>query len=389
MYNTFSWSFGYSRGSSTNSKIVILGRASLGPRIVYLRAFALEDGFSNRIWSNKTVDDKTFFDNNELGPEPPHRLVFKSHSTVPILYACRESRAVATKIYTLAFGTSPYPCTWFDFSNDTLYLDWEISNDYTTRYIDYGLCYSHSDLGRDARKVVNLAVNDGLAFIGSPWEITDLEDADRILGILEWFSAMKYLKVVCGGHETEDDLVEMDGFHPIYADLEIFEEMAEYSIEVEEDRSFQESVHTSFSKAIAGAYARTIQRLQDDVERTINIPTISHKTITTRKMRDEYIPARKLYDAERELHGTTITVLSTEQEASYLAVQQTWTLNEVIARYRKAANISRNWKYEHTTCPDVKGILCPESTVHDLGLKSGSVLTVEFGLRRSQRISRT
>lgn len=63
---------------------------------------------------------------------------------IPLLYVCRESFAVASKIYTRAFGTAEaYPETWFAFDRDMLYLDFN---------------YLLGDLSLDVKKVENLTV---------------------------------------------------------------------------------------------------------------------------------------------------------------------------------------------------------------------------------------
>jgi hypothetical protein len=309
------------------------------------------------------------------------------------MHVCSESRAIATKIYTLAFGSTSEPCTWFDFENDTLYLDWRIDDRNASEYIGL-LPYLMNHLGEDSRKVLNLAVwdfspppNDDI----SPWEQVATHFIEWVIGIFGWFHALENFTVVNRAHWVQDDLVAIDGFESVDVELYFLEEMKEYTIELERSMEQSSNMWTGPPKKMAEAYAQVVQRLKDGYptfDKKIKIPAISHKTFTTMKIRDAYIQAKTLYDIEKELHSTVVTFQCTERGPVQLAVQRTWTLNEVIERYRKAVKISPKWKYEKTTF-DHGGVLSPESTVDDLDLTSASVLDIKFALRRSQRISCT
>ena len=52
---------------------------------------------------------------------------FKSRAPAPtILYVCRESRSIAQKSYTKAFGSADVPAeTWIDFEKGILYLSFD------------------------------------------------------------------------------------------------------------------------------------------------------------------------------------------------------------------------------------------------------------------------
>lgn len=54
--------------------------------------------------------------------------VFRNFSPPALLSVCKESYEVASKRYELAFASyHGVPRTWFDFSQDYLYLDWRDS----------------------------------------------------------------------------------------------------------------------------------------------------------------------------------------------------------------------------------------------------------------------
>jgi hypothetical protein len=84
------------------------------------------------VWSDRAVNSPGLSYFEEDGPIPADssqifeliRYGFKSESTIPLLYVCRESYGVASKLYSPAFGTeSARPQTYFNFDLDTLYLD--------------------------------------------------------------------------------------------------------------------------------------------------------------------------------------------------------------------------------------------------------------------------
>jgi hypothetical protein len=58
-------------------------------------------------------------------------MVLRSQCPPPnLLFVCRESFEVATRYYAKAFGTcNAFPCTWFDFERDILYLDSDFITD--------------------------------------------------------------------------------------------------------------------------------------------------------------------------------------------------------------------------------------------------------------------
>jgi hypothetical protein len=72
-----------------------------------------------------------------------------------MLYACRESRAVASSAYTRVFGTDHAPArTWFDFDHDTLYLNMTASWDRGYAEAEY----SPEHLPYDVEECQNLAL---------------------------------------------------------------------------------------------------------------------------------------------------------------------------------------------------------------------------------------
>jgi hypothetical protein len=301
---------------------------------------------------------------------------------------CAESRATfATKVYTLAFGATSYLCTWFDF-NDTLYLDWTVDNPDAKEDPEmYELAYYlHEDLGPDLGKVEKLALCDGVN--GNPWSQTPSEWRHWIIDIFGCLDAIKSVAVVDRAHDIEDsaNLVEMNGIFAIDDELRIFKDMKEYSIEVEQEREIVDVDHMLGDDYIVPEiYTQALQLLplsntswgrRVPREQPKEIPVLAHKTITTAKKRQEYLEAKRLYDIEKRLHGTKITLRSAEREPLTLAVRETMTLQEVIKRYRKARNVPPDRTYERATYTLGGDALCAKSTVFDLRIRSGAVLYI-------------
>ena len=90
---------------------------------------------------------------------------FRSNTGIPIATVCRESRAIVGQRFTLAFGSESIPPTlWFDFTIDTLYLDWGFSRHGREEWRlkkHPSWRFSRHDLSSDVQKVHRLALNDG------------------------------------------------------------------------------------------------------------------------------------------------------------------------------------------------------------------------------------
>lgn len=290
-------------------------KATFAPRIVYLRPILIVPGYTDRIWSNKTIEDESFFDWECLnGRGPPPKLAFNSQSTIPALSVCRESRNIATNVYTLAFGPTSYASTWFDYKNDTLYVDWMVVNPhaYGEDAMESDASYVPRDLGPDLKKVEKMAICDGLPM---SWWLNGWEDEYKVIYVLRSLSAIKTITVVDRAHDTEDctDLVMMDGISGIDEELKLFGHHSDYTLELEREREALETEHRFYTEQIFAAYEQTMKGLRDgrlnlgmcarrgctsvhwDPESTFVVPTIEHKTVTTAKKAEEHSRMRTRY----------------------------------------------------------------------------------------------
>jgi len=288
-------------------------KATFQPRVVYLIATLLLPGYTDRIWSNKTTKDESFFDPECLdGRPPPKKLAFNSQSTIPALSVCRESRKIATNVYTLAFGPTSYPTIWFDFKRDTLYVDWMVANPdaYGEDAMESDASYVPRDLGPDLRKVEKLAICDGLP---KSWWLNGWEGEHKVLYVLRSLSAIKTIIVVARAHDTKDcaHLVMMDDISAADVNEELFFQDSEGSLELEQDREILEAERTFHMEEIVSAYEKTAKGLREgslnlgmcalrectrvhwDPKSIFVVPTIEHKTITTARKRDAYFSMRK------------------------------------------------------------------------------------------------
>lgn len=95
------------------------------PRIVYLERKRLRWFECSRVYSDKAVDETNkkaaYFEGHldeeagpdgaqAVGPGPSGQVGFKSQSSIPMLYVCRESYLVASKVYTRAFVGAGLAC---------------------------------------------------------------------------------------------------------------------------------------------------------------------------------------------------------------------------------------------------------------------------------------
>jgi hypothetical protein len=300
----------------------LIWKDTFKPRIVYLRPTLLVPGYTDRIWSNKTVDDESFFNCCEYvsGRPSPPKLAFNSRSTIPALSVCRESRKIASNVYTLAFGPTSYPSTWFDFKRDTLYVDWMVVNPdaYGEDAMESDASYVPRDLGPDLEMVEKLAICDGLP---KSWWLNGWEGEYKVLYVLRSLSAIKIITVMDRAHDSENlaDLVMMDGISAINQELSFLGQHSDYTPEVEQQRQEFEDYHICLTRETLAAYEHTTKGLRDgrlnlgmcarrgctfvhwDPKSTFVVPTIEHKTVTTAKKREAYLNMTGDYDIQKTL----------------------------------------------------------------------------------------
>jgi hypothetical protein len=172
-----------------------------GPRLVNIKEKRLRKTKREHIAETRPDLDPTAF--------PPDNLLgVTSDSRAPsVLFACRESYSVASKVYVPSFGfATSIPETYFDFQRDTLYL----------RCNTFGLFYEEAEGSWDETideldrlyDRVNVARVQNLAILLHP----DPEEAARVAQpfdlalFLLLFGNIKYLTFVVGhfGRECDD-----------------------------------------------------------------------------------------------------------------------------------------------------------------------------------------
>lgn len=385
-------------------------KASFKPRIVYLTPTILKPGFSARVRSDTTIDDEAFFDWE--GAPPPPQLSFRSRSMVPALYVCHESRHMATNVYTLAFGPTYYPCTWFDFKNDTLYVDWVFENPEPEDEDEpniFETAYNPRDLGPDLGKVEKLAVCDGLP--GSILKENGMDHVDWIRILFRELYSIKTVTVVDRAHGIIDseNLVSMYEVCAIDKELDMFKQMSEFTHDSWQEREdiideyLQNAYYDQFNAYedaadglrsnrlnLGQCFRRSCTRVhwQPKPPATkFEIPAIKHATITSAKKRDTYLEVKRLYSIEKDLRNVSLMVLpvgckNTVLSFEYLmlAVPGSTTLQEVIELCRRLWKIPFYWQHDKTTYKLQEDALPVESTLHDLGIRTGTrMLRVKFG----------
>jgi hypothetical protein len=135
-------------------RLMVWHAAIPDPRIVYVKQDYMPIYYCTQVWSDEALDKTfdndakipTFFDLHDRSEDsyeilcnepgwdygPEHNpMGLRSQCPPPnLLFVCRESFEVATRYYAKAFGTcGAFPCTWFDFERDILYLDWDFISD--------------------------------------------------------------------------------------------------------------------------------------------------------------------------------------------------------------------------------------------------------------------
>jgi len=112
---------------------------------------------------------------------------------------CWESYKVAAKAYSLVFGTKEaFPSTWFNFEEDTLYLDWGWQNWHAYKPTDF--------LEGEAIRVRHLAI-DGEVSLSSdsrPDQLFDQFLESRVADILLSFPNLKTLTINAYPWDAED-----------------------------------------------------------------------------------------------------------------------------------------------------------------------------------------
>jgi len=257
-------------------------------------------------------------------------------------------------------------------------VDWTINRPYgrDAHGVSYGV-YLPEDLGVDAGKVEKLAVR----------RPSGVQESEWIMEVLQNFNNLEILTDVDKIHYFEDknsaDLVALENLTWLEVVMELFKKLVKCDMSVEEDLESRENYYRWCAESGMDVYRGVMLQLREDqragAHKSIRIPQLQVRSFTSRQRLDEYHQARKLYEIERELRPITITVESARQHTRKLAVHESWTLKDVIEKYRKAAQIPHEQKYEQAICKHADEVLCLGSTIGGVGLTSGAVISVEFG----------
>ena len=290
--------------------------------------------------------------------------------SIPLLYACRESWTVASKVYTRAFGTAQaYPETWFDFKRDLLYLDFD---------------HLLADLSFDVKKVENLAVCAHPIDFNNRFYQRGIDE--RFLAeILAYFGNVKILTLVNSQHTVLDrgELVTTD-VTSIGRSFLYF-------------RGLDMAYSRSFDKRVA---ARNLspQEIEwetqghfpfkiDDLERhrtnlregqqpRFKLPKIERKTITAFETKNMYDKLMADYRREKERYRTRLYLRSPGYEDLKLEAGEVITMEEVMKEFFRVRNIST---------PSENAMILADGeeidrtlTVYDLNLISGDKFDLCF-----------
>lgn len=186
---------------------IIWHKAMPGPRIVRVTYDELKGGYCTRVWSDKettTEGNEDFFDDTEgeegnivLGETfgPGVAFALRSSKNPGIFTACKESFQLATKTYSLAFGTSrAMPTIWFNFDIDTLYLDGESMESYNYEIT----CLA--DYGTDVSRVRKLAIDTTT----SEWSALPF-GIDYLLGCFEHVEELAIVRHAMNSKSVDKD----------------------------------------------------------------------------------------------------------------------------------------------------------------------------------------
>lgn len=368
----------------------IIWRATIEPRLVYLRKYVERVRLSDRVWSDKSIDDELI-----IGlPFLPMQYSFASPSTLLIPDVCHEAREVIQKTHSKAFGSSTSsPRTWFDFELDTLYLDWRCANHYRRNRDAFGPW----DIGTsDTSKVSRLALLDGNGSGQNPWIYPYDNYTRRWLHkrVLPQFSCLKTLTLADSwaneiSSECHTDLVEMDDVYGVndVVGLPASEEYRPWlkaQINACHDLAKNQAIANAYcdEEELKVLHDHSPTRNNDGLLVQYAIPNISYRTITARHMAEDYFLAKRSLDASKPLYRMKIGVVSAERAPLFLAVPETITMTELVERYRKSKAIPSNWEFSAIYEVGNQQQSIPlESTIFDRAVRNATnsdVLIVAF-----------
>lgn len=302
-------------------RLMIWEFALPGPRIVFLRPRRLQWFQCTRVFSDRHTDTqpkspstferedfKCFSDSShhngeyiDAGGSPRDRFGFRSESSISMLYVCRESYCVASKIYRRAFGTKhAFPQTWFSFELDTLYMHLE------------GRVSNLKEIG-DMENVRRMALRmgcDGFPTTGLTRRFVS-QRANRLCGT---FPNLRTFTSVAQRHDDLcTDLVFID-LKDISSLLELYSKS--YDKDAESMCLTQQMYYTNAAERAISVSSRIVDRYRSGKRRTIEdttvppyyaVPKIDMKIITTARMKSKLDRAEAHYLAEKKKASIKVT----------------------------------------------------------------------------------
>jgi hypothetical protein len=345
-----------------------------GPRIVYLQHHS-PPSMSPYAYQAALGDDRP-----SSQPDAPPK-IFRSKSTIPLASACRESRNVVEETYNLAFGTDGAPAaTWFDFSRDTLYLNW--GGNWETETASWDSQYSIEDLGDDVARVENLAVyarrisgfvvNQGSVHQFSRW----------ISRTLTRFGGIKLLSLVDGEHGIAgEDLVLVNqcgisAMTSIYEMAEVYHPDIEQQVIETEGRFINERLFLNAHLDLSILEAYRNGQFEDERSPLFEPCSIQWQGITTRGVKKKYERVKEEYDAKKEDYRVSLLLRSANHRAIMIAIRETTPLSEIVEEYRSTVGVSHKSVFVSILLGD--GVLDPRLNSFNYRLMSGTTLDIIF-----------
>ncbi|TVY16332.1 hypothetical protein LARI1_G007561 [Lachnellula arida] len=258
-----------------------------GPRIVTIRQRALDktlgewiedEGFHNGLFPGESADDVLLGITSDCKP-------------MQILFVCRESYHITSKIYQQTFATeTAFAETYFDFKRDTLYLRYDTLKDLTPPYVEADRDFDdlpYSLIGiTDLEKVTNLAILVDPEAIKSA--INDWYDSTT--NITEWVAQILRCFDAFWDHDDQSTLLLMD---PINLDVG-FHQFAVHTADCDGCYPFAPRIsNLHYTKVDEKLLQSHLTHLTRESKSPQSAPVIDYQICLPEKGKEEYEDAEK------------------------------------------------------------------------------------------------
>ncbi|KAG9237262.1 hypothetical protein BJ875DRAFT_438615 [Amylocarpus encephaloides] len=280
----------------------MIWKYSIFPRVVYLQ---LDGILKLRNISYLERHQQPHFGKYNGDWNPKTTYVYKSPTIVPMYLTCRESREIAKKHYSQisCSGNKLYnaPPVLFDFDIDTLYL-----------HADRHPCGSIG-MGKLGKRIRNLAValEDHRCERWTQLLPGNQEPpSHRVVGsLINYYENVETLTIVHQDHRRWDgDLVELDGVYALDGSMRTFlSRERDFPPEMEAFRKEEQDWYAGrFERDVMSK--RTLEKSSHEAYwrnwplQDLKIPSVSCRTITTRKKWEECCETRAIYEKRLALY---------------------------------------------------------------------------------------